>query len=195
MRCKWFTHQQLTTAEQGTYQGAWALCSLGVPTTWAACPLRSRIASFDVIARYSPATYNQDSEVWCHRCARRRGGAGRVLAPVAIGAAGLTPQGVLMTLDEAVALSLMPDLSRVGLADRLRADDPVLLEASRALHDRAQAARMHAETVGIHVLPWTDSRFPAALLAIPDMPPVLWYRGALDALRAPAVAVVSSNET
>ena len=98
-----------------------------------------------------------------------------------------------MTLDEAVALSLMPDLSRVGLADRLRADDPVLLEESRALHDRAQAARMRAEMVGIHVLPWTDSRFPAALLAIPDMPPVLWYCGALDALRAPAVAVVGSR--
>ena len=98
-----------------------------------------------------------------------------------------------MTLDEAVALSLMPDLSRVGLADRLRADDPVLLEESRALRDRAQVVRMRAETVGIHVLPWNDPRFPTTLLAIPDMPPVLWYRGALDALRAPAVAVVGSR--
>ena len=34
---------------------------------------------------------------------------------------------------------------------------------------------------------------PAALLAISDMPPVLWYRGSPDALRAPAVAVVGSR--
>ena len=98
-----------------------------------------------------------------------------------------------MTLDEAVALPLISDLSRVGLADRLRADDPVLLEKARALHDRAQVARTRAEALGIHVLPWNDARFPAALLAIPDMPPVLWYRGCLDALCAPAVAVVGSR--
>ena len=98
-----------------------------------------------------------------------------------------------MTLDEAVALSLIPHLSRVGLADRLRADDPVLLEEARALKDRAQAARERADAVGIKVLPWNDPRFPAALLAISDMPPVLWYRGVLDALRAPAVAVVGSR--
>ena len=98
-----------------------------------------------------------------------------------------------MTLDEAVALSLVPDLSRVGLADRLRANDPVLLEEARALRDRARVVRTAAHAAGIHVLPWNDPRFPAALLAISDMPPVLWYRGALDALRAPAVAVVGSR--
>lgn len=98
-----------------------------------------------------------------------------------------------MRLDEAVALSLIPDLSRVGLADRLRGDDPVLLEEARRLHDRAHAVRERAEAAGIGVLAWNDPRFPAPLLAIPDMPPVLWYRGALDALRAPAVAIVGSR--
>ena len=98
-----------------------------------------------------------------------------------------------MTLDEAVALSLIPDLSRVGLADRLRADDPLLLEQARRLHDRARAVRVRAEAAGIGVLAWDDPRFPAALLAISDVPPVLWYLGALDALRAPAVAVVGSR--
>lgn len=98
-----------------------------------------------------------------------------------------------MTLDEAVALSLIPDLSRVGLADRLRADDPVLLDEARRLLDRAHAVRMRAEAAGIGVLAWDDPCFPAALLAIPDVPPVLWYRGVLDALRAPAVAVVGSR--
>ena len=98
-----------------------------------------------------------------------------------------------MRLDEAVALSLIPDLSRVGLADRLRADDPVLLEEARRLLDRAHAVRLRAEATGIGVLAWNDPRFPAALLAIPDAPPVLWYRGPLDALLAPAVAVVGSR--
>jgi DNA processing protein len=98
-----------------------------------------------------------------------------------------------MTLDEAVALSLIPDLSRVGLADRLRAEDPVLLEEARRLHERARSVRMRAEAGGVGVLAWDDPRFPAALLAISDLPPVLWYRGALEALRAPAVAVVGSR--
>ena len=98
-----------------------------------------------------------------------------------------------MTLDEAVALSLISDLSRVGLADRLRAGDPVLLERARALLDRARLERTRAETMGVHVLPWHDPRFPATLLAIPDMPPVLWYRGDLDALCAPTVAIVGSR--
>ena len=98
-----------------------------------------------------------------------------------------------MTLDEAVALSLIPDLSRVGLADRLRADDLVLLDEARRLGDRAHAVRMRAEAAGIRVLAWNDPRFPAALLAIPDVPPALWYCGTLDAFRAPAVAVVGSR--
>ena len=71
----------------------------------------------------------------------------------------------------------------------LRAGDPVLLNQARALRDRARLERTRAAAKGIHVLPWHDPRFPAALLAIPDMPPVLWYRGDLDALCAPAVAL------
>lgn len=38
-----------------------------------------------------------------------------------------------------------------------------------------------------------DPRFPTALLAISDCPYELWYRGALDALDAPAVAIVGSR--
>jgi DNA processing protein len=98
-----------------------------------------------------------------------------------------------MTLDEAVALSLVPDLSRVGLTDRLRAGDPLLLEIARHGSDEARAVRTRAGTAGMHVLAWNDPRFPAALLATSDVPPVLWYLGSLDALRAPAVAVVGSR--
>jgi DNA processing protein len=98
-----------------------------------------------------------------------------------------------MTLDEAVALSLVPELSRVGLTARLRAVDPVLLEIARNLSDDARAVRTRASIAGMHVLAWDDPRFPAALLATSDVPPVLWYSGDLDALRAPAVAVVGSR--
>jgi DNA processing protein len=98
-----------------------------------------------------------------------------------------------MTVDEAIALSLVAGLSRIGLTDRLRADDPVLLEIARAGSPDARATREAAEAAGIHVLAWDDPRYPAALLAIPDVPPVLWYRGRLDAFRAPAVAVVGSR--
>lgn len=98
-----------------------------------------------------------------------------------------------MTLDEAVALSLIPNLPRLGLADRLRAGDPALIDAACRLSDSARAARMRATAAGIHVVPWDDPRFPAPVLAIPDPPPVLWYRGSLDALDAPAVAIVGSR--
>ena len=98
-----------------------------------------------------------------------------------------------MTLDEAVALSLLSDLSRVSLGERLRAGDPVLRECASQLRERAQAVRTRAASAGIGALPWNDPRFPAALLAISDVPPLLWYRGDLDAFRAPAVAVVGSR--
>jgi DNA processing protein len=98
-----------------------------------------------------------------------------------------------MTLDEAVALSLIPELPRVGLSDRLRAGDPVLLDIARAGAGGARAVRTSAESAGIQALAWDDPRFPAALLATSDVPPLLWYRGTLQALGAPAVAVVGSR--
>ena len=98
-----------------------------------------------------------------------------------------------MTLDEATALSLIPDLSRLNLGARLRDGDPTLLEHAGRLSDHARVVRTRAADAGIHVLPWNDPRFPAPLLAIPDFPPALWYRGTLDALQAPAVAIVGSR--
>ena len=98
-----------------------------------------------------------------------------------------------MTLDEAVALSLIPDLPRLGLGDRLRIGDPVLIDRTAGLLDRARALRQRAAAGGIHALPWNAPRFPAPLLAIPDFPPVLWYEGMLEALDAPAVAIVGSR--
>ena len=98
-----------------------------------------------------------------------------------------------MTVDQAVALSLLTDLPRVGLAERLHNDDPELLDRAAALAERARETQRRAERAGIHILPWNDSRFPVMLGAIGDVPPVLWCRGDLRALEAPAVAIVGSR--
>jgi DNA processing protein len=42
-------------------------------------------------------------------------------------------------------------------------------------------------------VPWSDPAYPVALSAIVDPPPVLWMRGNLAALSAPAVAIVGSR--
>jgi DNA processing protein len=47
--------------------------------------------------------------------------------------------------------------------------------------------------LAVNSLAADDPRFPTALLAIPDCPPELWYRGQLDAFDAPAVAIVGSR--
>ena len=102
-----------------------------------------------------------------------------------------------MTLDQAVALSLAlsfpQTLRRTGVSERLRAHDPDLLDQATPQLGRARDVRARAASSGIHVVAWNDTRFPAALLAIADMPPVIWYRGALDALGVPAVAIVGSR--
>lgn len=98
-----------------------------------------------------------------------------------------------MTLDETVALSLVQGLSRVGLGERLRTGDPTLREVARPFIERARSERRKAEARGVSVVPWNDPRFPRALRHLPDMPPALWYRGALAALDAPAVALVGSR--
>ena len=98
-----------------------------------------------------------------------------------------------MTLDENVALSLISDLPRLGLTERLHGDDPTLRELASPLLQRARETRTAAAASGISVVAWDDPLFPAALHAISDMPVVLWYRGALDAFEAPAVAVVGSR--
>jgi DNA processing protein len=98
-----------------------------------------------------------------------------------------------MTLDQAVALSLLDDLSRLCLTERLHTRDPQLLERAARMIDTAQAVRREAESAGIYVLPWNDPGFPSALGAISDVPPVLWYRGQISAMDAPAVAIVGSR--
>lgn len=98
-----------------------------------------------------------------------------------------------MTRDEAVALSLVPGLSRVALTERLKLDDPGILEEARRFLDQARTVRLSVEAAGVGVVAWNDPRFPSTLLAVADAPPALWYRGALEALDAPAVAIVGSR--
>ena len=96
-------------------------------------------------------------------------------------------------LDEAVALSLVENLSRVGLTSRLQANDPFLRERAWPLLEQAREARAAAAALGIQPLPWNDPRYPARLLAISDCPPLLWYRGTPDAFEGPAVAIVGAR--
>jgi DNA processing protein len=98
-----------------------------------------------------------------------------------------------MTLDQAVALSLLDDLPRVGLTARLVAADPELLELATRHINQARHVRERAAAVGMQVLAWNDRRMPAALLAIADCPPALWFRGSLECFDAPAVAIVGSR--
>ena len=62
-----------------------------------------------------------------------------------------------------------------------------------------EARRMAAEAVsagrasGMSLIAWDDARFPALLNCAPDPPPVLWFRGQLDAFARPAVAIVGSR--
>ena len=98
-----------------------------------------------------------------------------------------------MTPDHALALSLLDNLPRRELTARLTAHDPELMELATSLLVRAADVRRRAASSGIEFVPWSDTAFPAALLAIPDCPPGLWYRGTLDSLSAPAIAIVGSR--
>jgi DNA processing protein len=98
-----------------------------------------------------------------------------------------------MTLDCAVALSLLDDLPRSELTARLVADDPQLVELAEPRLAHARSVRNAAAARGVHVLPWNASRMPASLLAIADCPPAIWYRGTLDCFDAPGVAIVGSR--
>jgi DNA processing protein len=49
------------------------------------------------------------------------------------------------------------------------------------------------EQSGNHLLSWADSSYPPALLTIPDPPLLLYAKGRIDLLKAPALAVVGSR--
>ncbi|HJN43553.1 MAG TPA: DNA-processing protein DprA [Vicinamibacterales bacterium] len=89
----------------------------------------------------------------------------------------------------------MAVLSGANLETVTRAIDPSLARPGRLARARmaAESALETARAAGITVVPWSDIRYPTALAAIADPPPVLWIRGAPDALRTSSVAVVGSR--
>ena len=97
-----------------------------------------------------------------------------------------------MTLDHAVALSLIEDLPRLRLTERLE-NDPELLSQAFPLLGRGRVVREQGERAGIHVVAWNDPLFPAALTPLTDLPPALWYQGELSAAALPAIAIVGSR--
>jgi DNA processing protein len=98
-----------------------------------------------------------------------------------------------MTLDQSIALSLLENLPRIGLTARLLESDPELIECAAPLVERAREERIRAARAGVEVMAWNDPRMPSHLMAISDVPPALWYRGSLDCLHQPAVAIVGSR--
>ena len=85
--------------------------------------------------------------------------------------------------------------SRATLETVVAAIDPALAVSGRLARARtaAQGALETAHAGGISAVPWSDSRYPTALAAIADPPPVLWIRGHPDALGTSAVAIVGSR--
>ena len=93
------------------------------------------------------------------------------------------------------------DAGRMGagchapLATVVAAIDPGLAARGRLARARAaaQGALEAAHAGGITAVPWSDTRYPTALAAIADPPPVLWIRGDPDSLGPPTVAIVGSR--
>jgi len=116
----------------------------------------------------------------------------------------MTPMTSKTRID-AVALSIAPFSWRRGIGDRLRAGDaaglilPAIVPESETpdrldrLLAEARRAFDRAERLGVRVIAWAEAEYPPLLAAIYDPPPVLWSRGDVLSLLAPAVAIVGSR--
>lgn len=51
-----------------------------------------------------------------------------------------------------------------------------------------------AQGIDAHILLWHDPLYPPLLKQLPDAPPLLYYKGDISLLRAPAVAIVGSRQ-
>jgi len=106
-----------------------------------------------------------------------------------------------------VALSLMPSWCRLPIADGLRQREPPADLFARlavrhwpdapaaivAIRAKAQAAIARGAAAGLTPIAWSDARYPAALAAIVDPPPLLWTRGDPASLDTTLVAIVGSR--
>jgi DNA processing protein len=115
-------------------------------------------------------------------------------------------------LRNAVALSLIPGVSRpraaavfrclqAEIAGGVSLEEVIAACGADASADalaqlaRDEATRLLDLAAAAHIdaIAWNDPRYPALLWTIRDPPPVLWARGALDALNRPGVAIVGSR--
>ena len=85
--------------------------------------------------------------------------------------------------DRGVSVAAVLDAMKV-------ADGRSACDSARAAADRALTS---ARALALDVVPWFDERYPPLLNCTADPPPVLWVRGQLPVLRAPAVAIVGSR--
>ncbi|MGH9141919.1 MAG: DNA-processing protein DprA [Vicinamibacterales bacterium] len=113
----------------------------------------------------------------------------------------------MIDLLEFVSLSLLSSWCWRVAADWLRRGDAPatvvqrLVAVSRQhgystaadLRSAAADAIRRANIASITPIPWSASEYPAALTTIADPPPVLWTRGHVHALSAPAVAIVGAR--
>lgn len=72
-------------------------------------------------------------------------------------------------------------------------DSRILIEGLLRLEGEAAAQLARAAGLGATAVPLFDARYPLLLASIPDPPPLLWIRGELAALSAPAIAIVGSR--
>jgi DNA processing protein len=123
-----------------------------------------------------------------------------------------------MDLQAAVALSLLSGIPRPAIIDAVRRLGPApgarrppeasntrrVLEAlgcdrdtvdalEPPLHRGAADALQRAARRKLTAIPWTGDAYPPPLLTIADPPLVVWLRGALEALKGPAIALVGSR--
>ena len=114
----------------------------------------------------------------------------------------------MLTLDDAVALSVWYRGPRLRVVEQLRrgepdltlesvinavADTPPPANLPIQLRRRAATALASARRLGIAAVPWGDASYPVLLAPIPDPPLVLWMRGDPSAFDQPSVAIVGSR--
>lgn len=125
----------------------------------------------------------------------------------------------MLTLRDAVALSLLPGTARLDVVGRIDASPfaPLLDAAgpspdappcagleelcaaagltapSPAVLEAAERALARGLAAGATAVPWFDPVYPERLRAIADPPAVIWVRGDASVLRAPSVAIVGAR--
>jgi DNA processing protein len=105
---------------------------------------------------------------------------------------GLDVAGLSIALDRLGSAAAIAEASEAGW-DRAAISPAAraFLSSSRAMPRTCE--RRWLDSAGHHLVPFTDPRFPALLLSIPECPVALYVSGNLGALAEPQVAIVGSR--